>query len=69
MTANLRCTFCGAEIKLNRDYQKVVGFEKRRIQGGTNALRMREPQQEWACMHCIDRQSSGLNVSQDGLFG
>lgn len=69
MTHQLKCMYCGKEISLNRDYQRVTGFEKRRNQGGTNALRLREPQEEWACMFCVDRQAAGLNVNQEGLFG
>lgn len=68
MSHNLRCTFCGGEISVNRDYQKVEGFERKRDGGGTNAIRLRQPKGEWACTSCIDKESRGINAQQSGLF-
>ena len=36
---------CGTTIDPNQDFRKVVGWERRRDGGGTNALRLRQPQQ------------------------
>lgn len=69
MAHNLKCSFCGNAISVNRDYRKVEGFERRRNQGGTNALRLRQPKSEWACTSCIDKESRGVSARQEGLFG
>lgn len=66
---NLRCEFCNGEISVNRDYQKVVGYERKRHQGGTNALRLRMPVDgKWACTTCVDKEARGIAARQDGLF-
>lgn len=63
------CVFdCGTEIDPDRDYRKVVGFERHRQQGGTNALRLRQPQDEWACRWCVERQAKGLAVGQGTML-
>jgi hypothetical protein len=64
-----KCTFCSAQITPSRDYRKVEGFERKRDGGGTNAIRLRVVKDEWACMHCIDRQTRDhVNVHQDSLL-
>lgn len=63
------CTFCGKAVDPNRDYRRVTGWEKRRAEGGTNALRCREPHEdEWACVSCIDRQASGVAPTQAAML-
>lgn len=56
MTAAGRCVYCHAEINPKRDYRKVSGWARSRgATGGTNALREKVEQDEWACMFCIER--------------
>lgn len=62
------CVHCGGPIDENRDYQQVTGWEKRRSQGGTNAIKLREPQGVWACCVCIDGQATGIIRGQTSLI-
>jgi len=63
------CVFCGDGIpSLRNAYRKVVGFEKQRDQGGTNALALRRPLNEWACNTCVDKQKSGVDPRQEELL-
>jgi hypothetical protein len=68
MAHQIKCTFCGGRISVTRDYQRVEGYERRRNQGGTNALRLRQPKGEWACTSCVDKEARGIAATQGGLF-
>jgi hypothetical protein len=57
---NVRCRFCLREIDPDLAYRHVSGFERKRPGGGTNALRLREPHDSWACSQCVDRLAAGL---------
>lgn len=59
-----RCVFCGDPINPDRDYRKVTGWERHRVAGGTNAIRLREPQEQWACFRCVDKQAAGVSLQQ-----
>jgi hypothetical protein len=59
---------CGNMIDEDRDYRKVTGWEKRRAQGGTNALRGRETHDVWACRFCVDKQARGIAPEQTALI-
>jgi hypothetical protein len=63
------CTFCGATLDADAPgtYQWVSGWERRRKQGGTNALRLAERQGKWACPACIDERVN-VGAHQSGLF-
>jgi hypothetical protein len=51
----LSCSLCGVEIPSAASaYQKIIGWAQPRSQGGTNALRLRVPLDEYACAICID---------------
>jgi hypothetical protein len=62
------CTFCDAEIDASRDYRRVHGWEKYRVQGGTNALACREQEDKWACRTCIERMGRGISLDQGTLI-
>lgn len=63
------CIFCGSEINPDNDYQYVSGWEKHRQQGGTNALRGREPHPDkWGCRWCVDKIAKGLTPGQGALL-
>lgn len=65
----IRCTFDPEHrIDPDRDYRRVIGWEKRRDQGGTNALRGREPLGEWACIFCVEKLAKGLTPGQHSLL-
>lgn len=56
------CVFCGDVVDPDGPltYRRVVGFERHRDAGGTNALRLRQPLEEFACYSCVDRAANGL---------
>ena len=62
------CVFCDTPINVDQDYRRVIGWEKRRPEGGTNSVALREPQDEWACQFCIDKQKRGLPAGQGRLI-
>lgn len=69
MSATPKCCFCGAAIMPALDYRRVSGFERSRKAGGTNALALREPSNEWACSGCVRRETKDrVNANQGGLF-
>jgi hypothetical protein len=63
----LACPLCGEAIEGSRTrgvYFRVLGWEKDRDAGGTNALRCRERTGEVAHAHCVDREASRVSASQ-----
>ncbi len=65
---NGKCTFCDGPVSADRDYRKVVGWERNRAAGGTNAIAAREPQDEWACTTCIEKLKRGVTIEQQSLL-
>lgn len=65
-----RCAFCADVVDpaSERTYRAVRGWEHPRVAGGTNALALREPLDEWACWSCIDRARRGLSPQQESLL-
>jgi hypothetical protein len=63
-----RCAFCGGPIVAEHDYRQVVGWERRRSAGGTNAIRLRANTDQWACFRCVDKQAAGVAVEQTELI-
>lgn len=62
------CAFCGQEIATTRTaYREVVGWERNRAQGGTNALALRKPLDRWAHSSCIDKAKT-VGHGQGELF-
>lgn len=60
------CAICQQEIKSDdRVYQQVIGYEKRRQQGGTNALKLRELTGRVAHVHCVE---NGAPPGQSSLL-
>lgn len=56
------CVYCHAEIDSDDTgvYQLVHGWERKRAQGGTNAIRLPHRDFKWACHACIEARVSGL---------
>lgn len=63
-----RCIHCQGPIDEDQDYRKVIGWERRRSAGGTNAIKLREPLDDWACRWCVEKQVKGLAPSQGALL-
>lgn len=65
----VRCSLCGqAGIDPERDYRRVIGWERRRSAGGTNAVALRQPLGEWAHRNCVDLTTSGISLDQGAMF-
>lgn len=62
------CSFCGTEIDESIAYQRIVGWERKRMQGGANQVTLRETRDEFACIHCIDKARHGLDPGQGSLL-
>lgn len=70
MTDTVPCALCGEQIAyedVEDSYRLVVGWEKRRAQGGTNALRLRKPQEVFAHFECVEKEAHGVAAGQQGL--
>ena len=72
---NVACTYCGVTLDpTSRSvYRRVVGWERiagRRVSGkhGGSDISLREPRDQWACTHCIDRLRSGVAIEQGSLL-
>ena len=67
---NVSCWYCGKHIPhhlIDRCYRQVIGWEKHRMKGGTNALAMREPQQVWMHTDCMSLYKRGITPGQQSL--
>ena len=65
----MNCHYCHEEIPSKRlAYQRVHGWEQHRSGGGTNHVTLREPGDEWACAHCIDKLKQGVAIEQQKLL-
>ena len=69
------CWFCAQDGKTTEldpeasmTYRKVTGWERPRLAGGTNAVALRAPHDEWACWECIHKQGRGIPVGQGSLL-
>jgi len=58
------CPLCGQSIDPTSPYvwQRVEGWERKRKQGGTNAIALRRTRQEWAHPACV-------TLARDGYSG
>lgn len=65
----LTCQFCKREVSPNAatTYRKVTGWVARRTQGGSNAIRLRQEHDEFACGQCIDLAKRGHVNGQMGF--
>lgn len=63
------CAICGDEVDDRRTepYTEVTGWERRRDQGGTNALALRKPTGRAMCSSCMERMKMGLAPGQLSL--
>lgn len=70
MTHTYRCPLCHEPVEpgAHGTYQKLTGWAKDRKQGGTNAVRLREPLDLWAHGTCIDREARKVSAMQAVMF-
>ena len=71
MDINLpNCVFCDTPVDPANPsvHRRVIGWEKSRDQGGTNAVRLRVPLNEFACGACVDLESKGISSKQRSLM-
>jgi hypothetical protein len=65
----MKCEFCQTPIQQGQDYRVVQGYERiHRDAGGTNALRLRKPLEQFACRWCVDKQANGISVDQASML-
>lgn len=63
------CFYCGSAIESMRfAYRRVVAWERKRRAGGTNAVRLREPLDEYACAPCVDAVAAGRDPGQRAML-
>lgn len=64
-----RCFYCNTLIDSDARgiYQYVSGWERKRAQGGTNALRAATRRERWACHACIEKLVK-IGLGQEALF-
>ena len=60
------CVLCDKPItNMRGTHRRVTGFEKSRLQGGTNAVRLRRQLDEYAHDICVDRAAAGVDPRQE----
>ena len=64
------CALCGEPVDAysRLTYRRVVGWEKPRSAGGTNALALRQPLNTYAHSECIDKARRGIDAKQGVLL-
>ena len=67
---DMNCSKCGRAINehIETVWQKVIGWEKKRDQGGTNYIALREPLPEVMCAGCMQLMQDGLDPGQQSLI-
>jgi hypothetical protein len=63
----VRCHLCGEALDSTYAMRKVTGWA--RTPQNTAPLRLREPHDEYAHPHCVDREARGIAASQPTLGG
>lgn len=64
-----RCISCGSEIEREADaWWEIIGWEKARKQGGTNAVFDRKRTGSAMCDECHTRRKFGGSTGQGDLF-
>lgn len=65
----VRCEHCDCDINPDTDYQRVIGYERKRGAGGTNHITLREPVPgQWSCRWCIEKLRRGMSAQQQSLL-
>lgn len=66
----MNCKHCGRPLneKTETVWNLVEGWEKKRDQGGTNYLALRQPKDEFSCNACMSLLIMGLSSGQESLL-
>lgn len=67
--SGMQCSFCERDLEGETVYQHVSGWERWRDEGGTNALALRQTEQDFACMDCIESFKRGVDPTQQTTLG
>lgn len=64
----LTCDKCGKEVR-NEDscWHEVTGWDRKRVQGGTNHIALRKLTGKVMCFECMTMLQAGLSVGQMAL--
>jgi hypothetical protein len=67
----LFCAKCGRSMdeRIETVWRQVIGWEKKREQGGTNHLALREPLNQYCCNGCMTLLAAGIDPAQESLLG
>lgn len=65
----MNCMDCGKpDLRWRSAWREVRGFDKARSQGGTNAVKLREPTGRVLCESCMVRRDHGLSPDQGSFL-
>lgn len=71
MEAKIACSECGNPLNPNAPegvYEEIVGWDKRRNQGGQNHVRLRKPTGRVMHVSCMTRLLNGIATQQSTFF-
>ena len=63
----MKCVTCEKEVDPNArtTWQRVIGWERKRKGGGTNAVALRETLQQFMCGECMIQRLEGIDPMQE----
>jgi hypothetical protein len=67
----MHCTECGKELDQNLPgawWVQVIGWERKREQGGTNHVALRVQQEVFMCNACMVLRQAGISPKQGALL-
>jgi hypothetical protein len=69
----MNCALCNQEVdpSARTTFQRVEGWERKALSASRKSgsdIVCREPREEFAHSHCVDRQRSGVPISQESLL-
>ena len=69
MLGRVSCIDCGNQYSQNEVYNRVSGWERHRSGGGTNAIKLREPDySQIVCVGCMMEREIQTDSNQGSLF-
>lgn len=66
----MKCSVCQRDLdeRIEKVWVKVVGWEARRVKGGTNHIALRERFEEFMCNGCMHLKQMGISPGQESLL-
>lgn len=68
ITHRVHCEFCNAVVDVDRCFQWIEGWAKRRKGGGPNAVTLAARHARYACRECVDKLQHDIAIGQTQLF-